>query len=226
MEKEVIISLSSALAAIVAAFIAAYSQRKVAKINQDMKLELQKTQYREPFLKATYDLQGRLYNLIKTGYIDDCILQDTSLRKQKYAIDNTAFLIAQFFAWNELIRNELFYLDVNNKKSNIKLASTIDKLYSVWKLNDFQVYPGEQRAIAELMIENQKCIGYSTFLKRYSNKTEEIINVLYDFIDYISKEQSDIKELIALHSGLIDILDILDPKKIKFPLYRDKIIVN
>lgn len=226
MEKEVIISLSSAVAAIFAAYLAANSQRKVAKINQDMKLELQKTQYREPFLKSTYDLQGRLYNIIKTGYIENFILQDRSLRKQKYSINNTVFLIAQFLAWNELIRNELFYLDVNNKKSNIKLATAIDQLYSVWKLNEFQIYPGEQRAIGELMIENQKCIGYSTFLKRYSNKTEEIINVLYDFIDYISKEQSDMKELITIHSSLIDILDILDPKKIKFPLFRDKINVN
>lgn len=218
-----IITLVSGLAAIIAAFVAAYSHQKVVKINNEIQQEMHKAQYREPFLRAIYDLQGRIYNILNNNYLDKNVSKEQSARAQQYAINNTAYLIAQVFGWNELIRNELFYLDTNNDELTKRLADAIDSLYSEWRLDDFEIFPGEQRAIGEIMVEEKKCIGYSTFLKRYSNKEEDIINVLYEFIDYISNNTSEVKKLDTLHSRLIDILDIMDPKKIKFPKYRDRI---
>lgn len=117
MTSELITSLTSGAMALTAAGIAIFGQLRVARLSaqlaklnadNDRRAELERTtrRYREPLARAAYDLQSRLFNIVKGRFLET-FLANGDAREQAYALNNTVFVIAQFFAWTELVRREL-----------------------------------------------------------------------------------------------------------------------
>jgi hypothetical protein len=92
-----LVGLISGAVALAAAGIAVWGQFKIARFAAQQKVEERKvdtektmSRYREPLARAAYDLQSRLYNILKQGLIT-VYFDNGDKRERAYVIDNTAF---------------------------------------------------------------------------------------------------------------------------------------
>jgi hypothetical protein len=205
-------------------FFQAYLERKKRRAEMLSNME----RYSAPLLHSTYDLQSRIYNIITRKFLETN-LSSPDTDNANYAVKNTMFLFAQYFGWWELIRREAQFVDLGREQSTIALSSLLSEVPMLCR-DTFLVHPGEQRAIGERMIrsgsQGPQCLGYADFLDAveagripFSDRLQRGISEIPNI-----KTKSD---LIRLHSALIDVLDLLDPKHRRFPTRRRaKIDVN
>lgn len=122
MDKTVITGVIPSVVAIGAAIIAVWGQLRVKRV--EAQLELQKAEadrraqaeqtarrFREPLGRAAYELQSRIFNIVTRGFAEG-YLGKSNDRTWSYAVKHTAFVIAQYFAWTELIRREIQFIDL------------------------------------------------------------------------------------------------------------------
>ena len=111
--------------------------------------------FREPLAHAAYDLQSRIFNIVKIGFLD-LHLKNGNSRTRLYAVKNTLFLIAQYFAWTELVRREIRYIDSGTDEGTRRLARLPDNIYAIWQTDKYdpllRIFAGEQLAIGERLI--------------------------------------------------------------------------
>lgn len=150
-------------------------------------------------------------------------------RERSYVVDNTAFLVAQYFAWTEIIRRDIQYIDLGEDEQTRRLARLQDNIYSLWQTHrfdrPFRVFAGEQRAIGERMISEggrgPECIGYAAFLGRLHQDPDALIEALRDDVRGLSERLHAARpRLVGLQNALIDLLAFLDPEFIRFPKER------
>jgi hypothetical protein len=182
------------------------------------------SRYREPLARAAYDLQSRLYNILEQQFIE-AYYTNGSERERSYAVDNSVFLVAQYFAWTEIIRREIQFLDLGADIENRELARLQDELYSLWQTDLFgtlyRVFAGEQRAIGERMIREgprgPECMGYASFLEQNTKANDPLIEALRADTRRLAHSSEARARLIALQNALIDLLAFLDPQYVRFP---------
>jgi hypothetical protein len=245
MNTELIIALISAAVAIVSAILAIWGQMKSARLaveledlraaeNRRLEREKSVARYREPLGRAAYDLQSRLYNIIQQKFIK-VYLDNGSERERTYAIKNTVFLAAQYFAWTEIIRRDIQFLDLGADDKTRELARLQDRIYSLWQTDAygplFRVFAGEQRALGEEMIcdsaRGPNCMGYAVFLEETKQTKDQLLNALKADVQDLSSRLPEARvRLIAIQNALIDLLDFLDPNFIRFPKERRTKIAN
>lgn len=180
--------------------------------------------YQGPLLHAVYDLQSRLYNILVNGFFK-IYLVDGSPEQKHYAEHNTAFLIAQFFGWTEIIRQEVQFIEFAESEKTHRLSDIRDEVYSLWQTDGFDdplmIWAGEQRGIGELMIERQgeklTCKGYANFLRTFGAAQEQLMDRLTKAVLASATDQGNAHDrLRAIQNKLIDMLDVLDPENIRF----------
>ena len=146
--------------------------------------------------------------------------------EREYVINNTVFVVAQYFAWVEIIRTEIQFIDFRSLENTKELSELQDHVYSLWQTDmyddSFRIWAGEQRAIGELMIEkhNDKltCIGYAGFLKKLQGNNEQLFLKLQADVAALSGNGTTFfPRLKAIHKVLIDTLYHLDPEYMRFP---------
>jgi len=214
--------ISGALA-IVAVVITAYSQIRIHKLNQILESSKKHQYYLEPLIRSSADLQSRIYNIVACGFIER-YYHHGNKRHQDYVINNTVFLFSQFFAWTEAARIDVQFLNLKNDKKTRKLSELQSMIYSLIQTDRLGphliFFAGEQRAIGEKMLvkndNRYNCIGYGEFLKcdafsqdvLFSELRKEIVNMTENVDAYYAR-------LRVIQHALIDLLDYLDPKKIR-----------
>lgn len=184
--------------------------------------------YQGPLLHAVYDLQGRLFNIIKQGLIEVYFINGKD-HERDYVVNNTVFVIAQYFAWTEIIRKEIQFIDLQSSGKTKQLSELQDNIYGLWRTDSFhdlfRIWAGEQRAIGELMIEERNdhldCVGYAGFLKKLQDHQEPLIAKLQSDVIALSENVSiSYPRLTEIQHALIDILDYLDPEYVRFSKER------
>jgi hypothetical protein len=230
-------SLIAAIAAIAAAVIAwrgglstkrVEAQLALQKAEADRRAETEKTaqKFREPLGRAAYDLQSRIYNIIKSDFLN-AYLENGDERTKKYAIKNTLFVIAQYFARTELVRQEIQFIDLGADEDTRKLSELQDSIYSIWQTNAygdplFRVFAGEQRAIGERLIREcargPECMGYASFLDFYQEHPDPLLTAVEADVAALGTNlPRALPRLIALQHALVELLDFLDPNYVRFP---------
>lgn len=82
------------------------TDKELAELNAKLQAERDKeleqqaaekvvSRFRDPLLHAAYDLQSRIFNILKRGFLKR-YYTDGSPREKEYAVENTVFLLAQF----------------------------------------------------------------------------------------------------------------------------------
>lgn len=196
MDKPLIPGLISSVVAIGAAAIAVWGQLRVKRVEAQM--ELQKAEadrqaqteqtarrFREPLGRSAHELQSRIYNIVNRHFLD-VYLQNGDGRTRSYAIDHTLFVIAQYFAWTELIRREIQFIDLGADEETRQLAELQHKIYARWQTDKFvpllRTFGGEQHAIGERMIwegpRGPQCMGFATFLDYLKGNPDPLILAL------------------------------------------------
>lgn len=202
--------------------------RNAKSEDRTIEYEMIMKRYKGPLLHAVYDLQSRLYNVIVQGLIDAYYTHGNEGEKE-YVVNNTVFVIAQYFAWTEIIRREIQFIDFRDSDNTKKISELRDNIYGLWQTDGFsdpfRVWAGEQRAIGELMIEDvnehHTCIGYAAFLNKLKENNETLFKKLQNDVVSLSNSGSQsFPRLREIQHALIDILDYLDPEYIRFPKER------
>lgn len=239
MSTELFVALTSAVVAIASAGFAFWGQSKSARVADELqgfrkaeerRLEREQSvaRYREPLGRAAYDLQSRLFNILNQGFLN-VYYTNGSDRERSYALENTVFLTGQYFAWTEIIRRDIQYLDLGADDKTRELARLQDAISSLWQTTEFsplfRVFAGEQRAIGERMIrESQRgpeCVGYAAFLDEAPKHQDELLNALrLDIRNFSTCLPDACPRLVAIQNAIIDLLHFLDPDNIRFPKER------
>jgi len=194
------------------------------------------SQVRDPLLWAAFDLQSRVYNIV-TGQFLSVYQQSGAAEHKAYAQRNTLFLFAQYFAWVEIIRRRVQFLDLGSAQENREIVNHLSGISGVLtsrKFPDllFLVFRGDQRAIGEIMIEPQfstelGCLGYAAFCKKLDTERSFAawFKTLLRDIDELAADEAPRPRLTTLQHRLIDLINFLDPDSIRFPdWHRDKVL--
>jgi len=190
------------------------------------------SRFSEPLARSAYDLQSRLYNILKQNLIDVYLVHGDE-REKTYVIDNTVFLIAQFQCWSEQVRRGVQFIDLGKSEKTRELTRLQDSIYSLWGTDahppPLRIFAGEQRAIGEALIqtddkglEQSGCIGYGAFLKRFTPGANPLIDALRADVSSLGAHGIDsaTERLKSVQNALIDLLVMLDPDYIRFPADR------
>lgn len=175
--------------------------------------------YREPLSRAAFDLQSRLYNIVRHGF--------PSRNPTDYPEMSTLWIVGQWFAWNEILRREVQILDLGAGQNTARLQRLlmdIADMFASDSLADetFRVPRAEQRAIGELMVVERTesrtdAMGYAEFCERMNVPT---------FAAWFNHLRTGLRPLddgryrprpVMIQRHLIDLLDFLDPQRIRFP---------
>jgi hypothetical protein len=184
--------------------------------------------FSEPLARSAYDLQSRLYNILKQNLINIYLVHGTE-REQLYVTNNTTFLIGQYLGWTELVRREIQFIDLGESEKTRALLRLQDTIYSLWGTDAlpplFRIFAGEQRAIGEALIQTGRrgpeCMGYGMFLKSFGDGTDPLIDALRkDVISLGDGLGQAAERLKNLQHALIDLLEMLDPEYLRFPRER------
>ncbi len=186
--------------------------------------------YRNPLLRAAYDLQSRIWN-IHSGFRG-------RRGEQDYFVANTLYLMAEFFGWLEIVRRELQFLDLADERETAALKSALDRIQGTFastsrrRADTLYVYRGQQRAIGELMIVEltearptgvrSTCLGYAAFVERMDSPP---------FAPWLARLRErisdltgpDLARLVEVQHALVDLIDRLDPDRVRFAENRDKV---
>jgi hypothetical protein len=150
-------------------------------------------------------------------------------RERSYVLNNTVFLAAQYFAWTEIIRRDIQYIDLGADPETRRLAQLQGEIHSLWQTDAFgplfRIFAGEQRAIGERMIREtprgSECMGYAAFLDQNDKNKDQFLDALEADVRSCSNRLTDARpRLAALQNRFIELLDFLDPSCIRFPKER------
>lgn len=231
MKTEILVALLTGLVAVISAVVSLWGQFRVGRLNRDIEklklkaeVERNSARYREPLVRAAADLQSRLFNILALNFIDRFLKQGTN-REQAYALANTAFLFAQFFAWTEATRLEIQYIQLDEDKKTQALSNLQSRIYSLFQTDRFppvfRVFAGEQRAIGERMLVQSsnglKCLGYGEFLSNSAFSEDLLMKALLEDVASLKHTLSEsIPRLTALQHALVELIDFLDPGYLRF----------
>jgi hypothetical protein len=197
--------------------------------------------YQEPLARAVFDLQSRLWNILRQSFLQ-AYASDLESREWLYARDSTVWLFAQYFGWVEIVRREIQFIPFGEDDQSRQLQMALEQVARVcstdtW-INDgaFQVYRSEQRALGELVITDghdaegkarTSCMGFAAFRAALEDSESSVAR-------WFAPLQADITA--AAHNGagqtrvrqlqhaLIDLVEILDPgpAHVRFPRNRER----
>lgn len=241
MSTEVIAALVAAAAAVLSSLLALWGQIRVLRLTasherdkrqEDKRDEVERvmSRFREPLLRAAYDLQSRLYNIAAQRFLTVYWLNGTK-EERDYAVNNTLFLIAQFFGWNEIIRREVQFLNLGDQEQTRRLSELQDNITHFWLTDSygraFRMFAGEQRAVGERMIRRSssglECLGYADFVDTLVQPPARIphLDLLRQDVEDLARATNpQFDRLFLLQNTLIDLLDYLDPMYVRYPKER------
>jgi hypothetical protein len=189
--------------------------------------------YQEPLVRAAFDLQSRLYNILERD------LLATGATNRDYIEKSTVWLLGQYFGWVEILRREAQFLALPTADDRAKVqrllggiarACSSDSLGSGAEL---QIQRSEQRALGEVMViegrdaaggPRSDCIGYAAFSEAVDDPASPVHRWYAPLLPEVwpAGGMPNVR-LVHLQHALINLVDAIDPDEIRFPDYRSKV---
>jgi hypothetical protein len=193
------------------------AQRRAAALDRAERAEEVLTRYREPLAAAAFDLQSRLFNLLRLDFLGK-FANDGDRAEE--AITTTLFRFCQYFGWTEILRRDIQFLSFP-EDDETRLVATLQSNISRGFLTDrygrsLMVWGDQQRALGESMITEEHgkvlCMGYATFCKRrdrmFAMWRERLVQELGD--DGAQARLRDIQHLLC------DLVEALDRQRVRY----------
>ncbi|MFC8533569.1 hypothetical protein ACFUJY_06390 [Streptomyces sp. NPDC057249] len=238
------LSLASAAVAICGAAAAAlfsyWQQRRLRSREQRDYME----RYGASLAWAAFDLQSRLYNILYghdndrdpargDGFLTSFLTRGTP-READFVRRSTVFVLAEYLGWVEILRRDIQFLDLGRSRVNAQVMKQISQIGgSLARIdavsNELRLFGAQQRAIGELMVHpdgepgRRRCLGYAEFCSKLEHDQ--------DFAAWFSDPLADVDRLAAdtaqavgrlkeLQVQLVALIDLLDPRRERFPRSR------
>jgi hypothetical protein len=229
----VITTVISVAGAVVSAFYA-NRLRHGAQVEEADRLAVR---FREPVLQAAFNLQSRIYNIVRQGFLDDFLAADQATEDEReYAVRNTSYLIGQYLGWVEIIRRESQYVDPRSRERNREIVQRLEEVRDLFAesrgLKDptMRIFRGEQRAIGEVMmvptdaavpgLPRWECLGYARFVEQHDvESVQRWFRRIENDVIVLGKDPGAHSErLVKVQHGLLDLIAVLDPGADRVPL--------
>jgi hypothetical protein len=150
-------------------------QARTALLERDLRAEEVLARYREPLAAAAFDLQSRLYNILRLGFFETF---GGDHERCEIAENTTLFRLAQYLGWTEILRRDIQFLsfpEADHTRRVVALLAAITKCLSS-SIDEYElmIWADEQRAIGEQMIVEEHgkvlCMGYARFHDEYATR--------------------------------------------------------
>jgi hypothetical protein len=218
MDTAVIIALIALAGSVVSTILTVFGAPAL-KARHDAKKELDA--YREPLLDASYELQARLYNILRLSFTEKYIINENA-GMQDSAIESTLYVFAQFFGWIEIIRQEVHYLRFSKDQQTREIGRLLRDISETF-LSDqyglqFMIWRVEQRGLGERMITashgKMSCLGYASFIEQRATMKAW----LEPFENYLAQlDDGGRQRLTELQHELLNLVKQLDEKGKRYP---------
>lgn len=231
---QALVSLIPAVIVAVGAYLGVrhttHMQERAVVLTRDEEAEQVLRRYRDPLVRAAFDLQSRVYNIAVNDFLAKYLTRGTD-DERAYARESTLYVIGQYFGWIEIMRREVQFLDLREVSRNRELAEKLDAVTDAFLSeradSAFRVLRGEQRAIGEVMtvdrsVSRSECLGYAVFTERLNDPA---------FMRWFAKLSGDLAvlaergdprhpRLVDAQHALIDLIEFLDPDEQYFAGHR------
>lgn len=252
MPVEILTAIIAASVAVISAVVAFYGQMRVAHLQRQLTEQQEERSrearaqeliatYRDPLLRSAFDLQNRIYNIVKQDFLNLCLSENQG--SKRYCYDNTLYVVSEYLGWVEILRREVQFLDLGDVDQNQRLNQILYDIRQVFNTDKypfvFRLFNGQQRAIGELMmsprkrdegVANYECIGYATFSQRLHEDKHFAAwfsDPKYDLECLVQERERYYDRLIMLQNKLIDLIDFLDPDRVRISTgEREKISIK
>jgi hypothetical protein len=156
--------------ALLVAAVGAFVAFRQARLSRQHESEVVLSRYREPLAAAAFDLQSRLYNILRQDFFNK---YPDGVRAEE-AVTTTLYRIAQYFGWTEIMRRDIQFLSFPEDEDTREVATLQFKISRMFLDDDYghalMIWADEQRALGELMIVEEHgkvlCMGYARFRER------------------------------------------------------------
>jgi len=218
MDTAVIIALIALAGSLVSTIVTVFGAPAL-QASRDAKKVL--NNYRDPLIAASFDLQARLYNILRLRFIEKYITAG-EISKRDSALESTLYVFAQFFGWREVIRQEVQYLRFSRNRQTREVGQLIRDIEETFLSDEygpqFMIWRVEQRGIGERMVESvdsqMNCLGYASFIKQRSTMEEWLAPLEHDLENL---EDGGRKRLTELQHMLVKLVRQLDDKQKRYP---------
>ncbi|HEX6682631.1 MAG TPA: hypothetical protein VF062_07545 [Candidatus Limnocylindrales bacterium] len=242
-----IVAIGSAGLSIFAAVISGFMAQRSSRLEHRLELERQRetkaeqteeilSRYREPLLLAANSLQSRFNNAVGGDYLHR-FLHCGDPEEERYARDFTVYTVAEYFCWVEVIRRELRFLDLGSEERTREFNRHLEGVSRIFldihghSRPQFRLFRGQQRAIGELMMVltpggATDCMTYPAFVSKLDNDPEfaRWFKRLRKDVDcFVTEDWAGNIRQVHVQWALIDLIDFLDPNRIRLTQSRDKL---
>jgi hypothetical protein len=191
-------------------------------LDRDLRAEETLARYREPLAAAAFDLQSRLYNILRLGFFAKWGDGD----RADDAVRTTLFRIAQYFGWSEILRRDIQFLAFPEDDATRRVATLQSEIAACFLSHSYgtamMIWSDEQRAIGERMIveEHDKvlCMGYAGFRER----CDEVFGA------WAGRVRADLEDEIAqtrlreVQHRLCELVETLDQRRVRYTAGLDR----
>lgn len=223
------------VAALISAVVALRQTRlaeRLARLQTDLDAEVHERQalfdrslhaadvlatYREPLAAAAYDLQSRLYNVLR---LDFFAKWGNPNEHAEDAITTTLFRLAQYFGWTEILRRKIQFLSFPEDEETRKVARLQSEIAGCFLTDRYglslMIWSDEQRAIGEQMIVEEfgdvLCMGFARFRARCADTFLAHRERLRLEIDdpQVQDRLRDVQHLLC------DLIEVLDSRRVRY----------
>lgn len=223
MDPAIIIALI-ALAGSLVSTVATVFGAPTLQARREAKAVLER--YREPLLAAAYELQARLHNILRNRFLERYAHGNEGI-KQDAALKSTLYVFAQFFAWREVIRQEIQFLRFSRDEDTRQIARLLRDIEETFLRDDrgdqFMIWRVEQRGLGERMITTSdgkpRSLGYSAFIQQRATMGEWLDPLERDLKNLQDEGRNRLTEIQHL---LLDLVRRLDPDQTRYPFTMEK----
>ena len=192
-------------------------QARGAMMERDLRAEEVLTRYREPLAAAAFDLQSRLYNILRMDFF---AMFGGEHERCAVAEETTLFRIAQYFGWTEILRRDIQFLsfpEADDTRRVVELQTAIAKRFGRSSGDRaLMIWTDEQRAIGEKMIVEEYgkvlCMGYARFHDDYETRFAPWCDTLRSQL-HSENGQQRMRDLQHL---LCDLVETLDAQRVRY----------
>jgi hypothetical protein len=203
-------------AAVVSAWVAVRQVRMTRQRDREERAQEVLTRYREPLAAAAFDLQSRLYNILRLDFLANF---GTGERAEE-ALRTTLFRLAQYFGWTEILRRDIQFLsfpeDDNTRRVAELQAAITHRFLEHHRGTALMIWSDEQRAIGERMIVEEHgkvlCMGYATFREHCEDTFAPWRGRVLGELSHESAQT----RLLDLQHLLCELVETLDSRRVRY----------
>ncbi|MFN2628751.1 MAG: hypothetical protein ABR569_08970 [Gaiellaceae bacterium] len=197
--------------------LSAELHRREARIDQEFRAEDVLARYREPLAVAAFDLQSRLYNILRLDFLGK--FGGTHARSE-VALRTTLFRLAQYFGWTEILRRDIQFLSFPEAEHTRQVANLQSDIAREFLRDDYgpamMIWADEQRAIGELMIVEEHGRILSMGFAAFERRCDELFTPWLDQLRAELPQTEATKRLRQIQHLLCTLVETLDVHRVRY----------